>query len=292
MPIFGEREREFMARNGYIVIRKLIPEERCDEVIDAIWSFLERDRNNREDWYRPPEGVMAKTRTLELYHHQSMWDNRQDPKVHQVFSEILGNEKLWVSVDRVNMTPPQRDDHPELDNNFIHWDIDTSLITEPIPFPCGLQGIVYLEDTSENQGGFQCVPSIYRDYAQWVRTQPADRDPRIPDIAGHEVIPIPGTKGDLLIWDSLLPHGNGHNRADLPRYAQYITMKTAETDLSPRQLLIDSWRNNVRPDYPNYPYRDARNWEQRSYQGPASLTPLGRKLLGLDSWFQQEPTKA
>jgi hypothetical protein len=285
MTIFGERERDFMHLNGYVIFDRLIPQERCDAVIDTIWSFLERDRNNREDWYRPPEGVMSQTRTLELYHHQSMWDNRQDPRLHLVFSEILGTDKLWVSIDRVNMTPPRRMNHPEMDNNFIHWDIDTSAVSDPVPFPCGLQGILYLEDTEVNQGGFQCVPSIYRNYSAWVQTQPVDRNPRIPDITGYEVVPISGKKGDLLIWDSLLPHGNGHNLADLPRYAQYITMKPAEPDLASRQILIDSWRNNVRPEYLNYPYRDPRNWEQTMYKKSAALTPLGRKLLGLDSWF-------
>ena len=43
-----------------------------------------------------------------MYQHQALWDNRQYPKVHQAFAEILRDEKLWVSLDRANMKPPAR----------------------------------------------------------------------------------------------------------------------------------------------------------------------------------------
>jgi len=286
MDFMGDLEWDFLRQNGYVVLEGIVSKERCDAVIDGIWDFLERDRNNREDWYNIPEGVMAKTRTLELYHHQSMWDNRQDPNLYEAFADVLGTEKLWVSIDRVNMTPPRREDHLEMDNNFIHWDMDTAKLLYPTPYPVKVQGVLYLADTSGEQGGFQCVPSIYRNYTEWVQTQPDNRNPRIPDITGHEVIPIPGRAGDLVIWDSMLPHGNGSNRAETPRYAQYITMHRANNDLSSRKRYVESWQGNVRPETPGYPYRDSRNWEKNHYSGPAQLTALGRKLLGIDSWFE------
>lgn len=286
MKIISNEDRQFFKENGYVKLNGLIPKSQCDAVIEAIWAFLERDRNNREDWYNLPEGVMAKTRTLELYHHQTMWDNRQYPPLYQAFSEILGEQKLWVSTDRVNMTPPHRADHPEMDNNFIHWDTDTSNLPSPIPHPYGVQGILYLADTVENQGGFQCVPTIYRELEAWIKSQPADRNPRIPDIGEHEVKAIPGKAGDFLIWDKLLPHGNGMNYTEQPRYAQYITMMPAKAELEARKYEIEGWKNNTRPQRPNdtYPYKDHRFWEQKNNGGPAKLTPLGRKLLGLDAW--------
>lgn len=87
---------------------------------------------------------------MEIYQHQALWDNRQHPWVHQAFSEIWGNEKLWVSVDWACMKPPVREDKPEYSSKgFVHWDVDTAV--HPVPF--GVQGVLYLTDTAEDQGG-------------------------------------------------------------------------------------------------------------------------------------------
>ena len=162
---------------------------------------------------------------VEIYQHQALWDNRQYPKVHQAFSEIWETEKLWVSLDRANMKPPSRKDKPDWQNEgMIHWDTDTSVLK--VPF--GVQGVLYLTDTSEDPGGFQCVPEFHNLFEDWVKSQPEDRNPRRPDLEGLEVKSIPGKAGDLLIWHRLLAHGNGHNLSNRPRLAQYITMSPSE----------------------------------------------------------------
>ena len=94
-----------------------------------------------------------------------------------------------------------------------------------------MQGVLYLTDTAEDQGGFQCVAGFHRLFDEWVKTQPKDRNPRQPDLAGLEVKSIAGKAGDLLIWHRLLAHGNGHNRSDKPRMAQYIAMLPASAEL-------------------------------------------------------------
>jgi len=285
MAFITEKDRAFFRENGYLLVKGVVPKENCDRVIDAIWDCLDTDRSNPDNWYKPPKGVLSGGGMVEMYHHQTMWDNRQHPNVHQAFAELLGEEKLWVSLDRVNMKPPVREAHRELDYSFIHWDTDTSKLPEfPLPHPYGLQGVLYLADTATNQGGFQCVPGIYRNLEAYLKAQPADRNPTVPDLTGYEVEAIPGEAGDLLIWDVLLPHGNGRNFAETPRYAQYITMfKVNPSRLENVQARIDCWENRKGPSGPAFP-GDPRNWEQNTFEGPPELTPLGRKLLGLDSW--------
>ena len=112
---------------------------------------------------------------------------------------------------------------------MIHWDIDTSELP-PLngadiaatwrPDPAthiGVQGVVYLRDTAVDQGGFQCIPGFHRTFYEWVKTQPADRNPRFPDMTGLDVKVVDGKAGDLVIWHRLLAHGNGHNRSTGPR---------------------------------------------------------------------------
>ena len=212
---------------------------------------------------------------VEIYQHQVLRNNRQYPKVHQAFSEIWGTEELWVSLDRANMKPSAWADKPDWQNRgMIHWDTDTSV--EKVPF--GVQRVLYLTDTAEDQGVFQCVVGFHRFFDEWGKTQPKDRNPRQPDLMGLEVKSIPGKAGDLLIWHWLLAHGNSHNQSDKPRVAQYITMSSAKGCEADERG--NGWQM-CRPT-PRWP-GDPRDWEH-TYQKPAVWTDLGKRLLGLEPW--------
>jgi ectoine hydroxylase-related dioxygenase (phytanoyl-CoA dioxygenase family) len=272
--VLRAEDRAFWEENGYVVIHNAVPQENLGAVVEAIWRFLDVDRSDPEAWYKAP---ISKAGMLEMYHDQSLWDNRQYPRVHQAFADIWGTERLWVSLDRANMNPPAR---PDWDyQGMVHWDIDTS--KDPLPFM--VQGVLYLEDTAADQGGFQCVAGFHREFAEWVRSQPADRDPWRPDLQGLDVQTIPGKAGDLLIWHSLLPHGNSRNRSNRPRLAQYITMYPArEKNEEERQCRIQAWQERLPPRGKAFP-GDPRGLEQK-YGKSAELTPLGQKLLGVDLW--------
>jgi ectoine hydroxylase-related dioxygenase (phytanoyl-CoA dioxygenase family) len=285
MAVLSKEDFAFWEKNGYVVIPNAVPQENLDAMVDVIWEFLDMDRNNPEDWYKyspytrdNKRSMISAAGMVEIYQHQALWNNRQYPKIHQAFADIWGREDLWVSLDRANMKPPAREDKPEWNNKgMIHWDVDTS--QDPIPF--GVQGVLYLTDTAEDQGGFQCVPGFHNLFPEWVKTQPADRNPRHPDLAGLEVKSIPGKAGDLLIWHRLLAHGNGHNRSDKPRLAQYITMSPANfSNEEARMDRVSSWQE-CRP-MPRWP-GDPREWEKKT-QKPAVLTDLGKKLLGVEPW--------
>jgi ectoine hydroxylase-related dioxygenase (phytanoyl-CoA dioxygenase family) len=285
MAVLSKEDWSFWQENGYVVIPNAVPQENLDRMVETIWQFLAMDPDDSETWYKykpytrdDRSSPISGAGMVEMYQHQALWDNRQHPKIHQAFSEIWDDEKLWVSIDRANMKPPARDDRPEWGHQgMIHWDMDTT--KRPIQF--GVQGVLYLADTAEDQGGFQCVPGFNNTFEEWVKTQPEDRNPNHPDLADLEVKSIPGKAGDLLIWHKLLAHGNGHNTSDKPRLAQYITMSPAPKDSEEaRQGRIKAWQE--RRPLSNWP-GDSRDWEHER-QETAVLTELGRKLLGVDLW--------
>lgn len=260
--------------NGYVIIPRAVPDAHLSATIAAVAAFLDLDPDDPDTWYADPPRRLG---FVEMYHHQAMWDNRQHPRVYEAFKDLWNEERLWVSIDRANMTPPERADRPHgFNESLVHWDFDTSAHPEAL----GMQGVLYLTDTAENQGGFQCVPGFHRDFFEWVKTQPAGRDPMRPDMTDLEPVAIPGKAGDLLIWHSLLPHGNSRNTSDKPRWCQYISASPSrEEDESLRQYRISLWRDRTHPDaFPG----DPRGVERST--GPARLTALGRRLLGLDRW--------
>jgi len=169
-------------------------------------------------------------------------------------------------------------------------------------YPCGPQGVVYLNDRDEDGGGFRCVPGYHRRFNDWLATlsperslDPADEGNWIkshPDLQGilAEARTIPAKAGSIVIWHRLLPHSNGRNLSDSPRFAQYITMDRAPSDPDEfekqSKARVDMWQKRGegwRAPMSENP-RQAR-WQQwESSRPPAQLTTLGKKLIGALPW--------
>src|SRR3954471_8284637 len=124
MAILTDADRRFFDENGYVVAPKVISVEDCDAVIEALFTFLQMDRHDPEDWYRLP---LKPGGMVEIYQHQALWDTRQNPKMHALFTEIHGTKELCVTIDRVGFKPPYTPAHADYDHKgFTHWDVDTA----------------------------------------------------------------------------------------------------------------------------------------------------------------------
>ena len=213
MAILNGKDFQFWEENGYVVVPEAAPQANLRAVIDAIWKFTGKNPDNPNEWYEEP---MVGGGMVNMTHNQALWDNRQQPRIHQAYADIWGSEKLWITYDRANMNPPSG---PQWNHDgFIHWDLDVTMR----PIDLCVQGVLYLTDTAENQGGFQCVPGSHRRVIEWGKTHPPGDHPTKEDImaAGLPIKSIPGRAGDLLIWHSALLHGNGRNTSNLPLFAQ------------------------------------------------------------------------
>ncbi|NVM63889.1 phytanoyl-CoA dioxygenase family protein [Mucilaginibacter sp. P25] len=281
LKVLSEADWQFWIENGYVIIKNAVPKVQVEKLANYLWQYEDKDANDISTWYKKPNAQMQmselnNTGMVEIYNQQFMWDNRQHPKVHAAFSDIWGTEKLWVTIDRANLNFPLR---PGFEyKGFIHWDYD------PETKPQNVQGVLALADqTDENMGGFQCIPELYRTYDTWKLTQPEDRDHYKPDTTGFETVKVKLEAGDLLIFNSLQPHGIRPNTsADKVRIAQYISMMPAQEDNEElRQWRINSWQSREAMQgyaFPGDPL-------EREKQNPvAELSDLGKKLLGLERW--------
>ena len=269
--------------NGYVVIRQAVPAAQVERLADLLWVFDEKDPLDPSTWHAPQRREHAmkelnNTGMLEIYNHQYLWDNRQEPRVYDAFVDIWDREDLWVAIDRANLNPPKRT--PGAASGFIHWDVDTRLRPPPI----GVQGVLSLEKQDSEVGGFQCVPELFSNFEAWEQRQPANRDPMHPDISGLPIVHVAMEAGDLLIFNSLLAHGVRPNLAkDRVRMAQYISMFPASfDDAAERDERIRLWQERDHPQRPAFP-GDPRDWEKHN-AAVATLTPLGERLLGLKPW--------
>lgn len=281
LKVLSEEDWKFWIENGYVVIKHAISREQAQKTADFLWQYEHKDPNDPETWYKVPSAKMQMTELnntgmVEVYNNQLLWDNRQQERVHDAFTDIWGTEKLWVTIDRANLNFPIRPGHEY--KGFIHWDYD------PETKPQNVQGVLALADqTDENMGGFQCIPELFQTYDTWKLTQPTDRDRFKPDTSGFTPTKVKLEAGDLLIFNSTQPHGiRANNSVDKVRIAQYISMMPADEDNEAmREWRINSWQARLAPEGYAFPGDPAR----RELNYPiAELSALGRRLLGLEYW--------
>lgn len=284
LRVLSIEDWQFWLHNGYIVIKNAISRVQAQKTADFLWEFEEKDPLNPATWYTQARAEMQMkelqgTGMVEVYNHQLLWENRQTKRVYDAFVDIWGTEKLWTTIDRANLNFPIRKGFEY--KGFIHWDYD------PETKPQNVQGVLALADQTDTEmGGFQCIPWLFRNYDTWKQSQPQDRNRYQPDISGLEqhIVKVPLEAGDLLIFNSLEPHGiRPNNSNDKVRIAQYISMMPAEEENQAlKEWRIQSWKNRIAPEGHAFP-GDPRNWEQTKYQ-TAQLSALGEKLLGARSW--------
>jgi hypothetical protein len=239
---------------------------------------------------------------LNFCHSQSMWNNRQNEKIYDAFCQLYGTSELWVSIDRCCFKLPQNEEYPKYNSKgFVHWDLD---IWKDLTIPVDLQGVLVLEDTTEEMGGFHCVPGMHLEidyfkqkYEKKVNSSTKERfhSRGIPINIPSEMYfdkkyklkKIEAKQGDLIIWKRTLAHGNGENLSKIPRYAQYINMyPVPEFDFEKRtnQLCLESmqrgerikcWKESTIP-------KKFEISNELQMKEPATLTSLGKKLLGIE----------
>ena len=298
LRVLSEEDLALWQTYGYVVVKQAIPASAARSLLDFSWDFQGLDPERPDTWYEDREYRSDLDRDLhiygfvEAYQHQLLWDSRQSQRVYDAFVDVWDCEELWVTLDRLNLNPPNVKNRdraliPSTDEGFdieLHWDVDTTL---GIP-PQRVQGIIALNDTSPELGGFQCCPELFRQLDRWKALQPDDRDPIRPRIDKAE-LPVVRPEleaGDLLIFNGLLAHGVAPNTStrDGVRAVQYLSMMPAlETHRTLRDSRVESWRTLSTPDWNATLLGDAVRHESLRY-GRAELSDLGAKLLGLASW--------
>ncbi|HIG44777.1 MAG TPA: hypothetical protein EYQ14_30200, partial [Gammaproteobacteria bacterium] len=259
---------------GVLVVPDVVPEPMRSEVISAIIEFSGISLADAATWYQPN---FAGHGIVPLHHHQALWNVRQYPEVHEIFSDLYDSNRLWVSMDRVSYKPPASPVSRDWSQSPVHWDCDPWQVNE-----ISLQGLVYLTDTQEDQGAFACVPSIYADLDNYLAAHKNEKNRREPKFEARDLISVAGSAGTLVIWNRLMPHTSGLNRSGEHRFVQYVAMQQTSTLEENRQQRIREWKNKMPPEWAIHQRIGHQLIPEPGL--PAVLSELGEKLVGLRRW--------
>ncbi len=277
--------RDQLLREGYLAIDNVVPKTYCEAVIAAMCEFVGVDIEDPVTW---PNCQAQGHGIVPLHHHQALWDVRQLPQLHSIFSALYETEQLWVTLDRVSFKLPTRLRAQPFRMDKVHWDGDPRQIA-----PFALQGLVYLTDTPAEQGAFAMVPSLYKGLDGWLSAGRSDAEVASPDVAGYPLVPVPGKQGTLVIWHRRMPHTSTPNNGTQPRLVQYVTMNAAPSADGANQLSHEkvdaayAAQANacIQKRPPAWAIRQRVAGQQDPEPGPpVQFTALGRKLAGIDRW--------
>ena len=216
-PVLSESDLAFWKQNGYVILREAAPLDACAELERAICQSLGADPTDPDTWYGGgrQQGVM-----VQMFHAPVIDDIHASARIHKAFAQLTGTADLVMTSDRCGFNPPVRPGNPYTGTS-LHLDLPS--LTPPVS--PGLQGILYLTDTDEDQGALRVIPGFQHRIDSWLESLPAGRDPSLEDFAAlGEVRSIAADAGDLIIWTAALPHGPQANTASQPRIVHYLTM--------------------------------------------------------------------
>src|SRR5690606_20491186 len=91
-----------------------LTKEECERTENEVWDgiydlsngkCLRNDPTTWEKWFSLSKlGILGDS----MFMSKQACENRQNPKIHQVFKILFGTEKLLVAIDRVGMMRPTR----------------------------------------------------------------------------------------------------------------------------------------------------------------------------------------
>jgi Phytanoyl-CoA dioxygenase (PhyH) len=213
-PVLSAEDLKHWQEFGYVIVRNAISDADCIATNNLIWGYLDMQENNPLSWYKTHESIQGIM--VALFNHPQINKNRHSLRIRKAYEQIWDTNQLIVTADKVGFNPPETPAY-KFRGSGLHWDVS---LTSPIPF--GTQGILYLTDTTVNQGALTVIPSFQHKIHNWLETLGSQKNPR-DEIAGLQgAVPIAANAGDFIIWHHCLPHGASPNTANKPRLVQYI----------------------------------------------------------------------
>jgi hypothetical protein len=213
--VLSPEQIQFWEENGYLRISKVVEDQRCDEVAQQIRRHLNVDLNHPATWYMEHpdwQGIM-----VQLYQNEVMETVRKQENIRQIFADLYQTDQLVPNIEKLGYNPPECEVWG-FNHGKLHWDID---MEKPVEFE--VQGILYLNDVSENGGAIQLVPGFHQRFEEWITQfsslERAHTSMRLTEVPQR----ITGEKGDLILWRNTIPHAATSNNSTLPRFVQYLS---------------------------------------------------------------------
>jgi ectoine hydroxylase-related dioxygenase (phytanoyl-CoA dioxygenase family) len=221
--VLNSEDIEHWNQQGYVILRDAVSKSDCAEAVQAICRFLDVDEHDPATWdnnHLKVNGIK-----VNMFRHPAIDKLRSSERIRIAFEQLWSRKDIWLKTDSTGFNPPANMAW-SYQGHKLHW--DTSL---QMPIPFSTQGILYLTDTSADQGALAVVPGFHHQIDEWLSSLPPGANPREQDLEQLGAEKIAANTGDLIIWHQALPHGSTPNRSNKPRFVQYINYLPADREI-------------------------------------------------------------
>ena len=306
--------KDTLLRYGVAVIPNVLNAGELEHMRAGCWDVLETitqkfsqpiQRNDQKSWSSFYQLMPIHSMLLQHYgvgHAQFVWDVRQNPRVHQVFSDIWQTPELLVSYDglSVHLPPEVTGRGWYLGNNWLHTDQSYTRND----FEC-VQGFVTGYDINEGDASLTILEGSHQihidvakefkitDTADWYKLN--EEQLKYYKSRGCDQKVVKCRAGSLVLWDSRTIHAGREpertRSAPNFRLVVYVCMtpkKWCRPDRLKRHIEIFE-QGRMTTHWPHKPKMFGLN--PRTYGRPMPttcplpspiLSPSGRQLVGYD----------
>jgi len=255
--------------DGYVVVKGVLTRAEAEHFRGVILDMVPRDLTIPTHWHSTAGRLkpmnLDGNQTFDLPELLPLWFNE---RLYAVAAQLLESPRLRVSDGSLGITLRNQSRDGILSQSLhldasVPDDIPNFLFT---PEELQVGGCYYLGDVEPEGGGIHVVPGGHRLVEEKAKPHPEGRH-LYNDWYGLDDFPpsveVTGEAGDFALLHHLMPHAASHNHNPRPRVAQFTRY--------------------IREDHPHYPAEPATPGDYSDHQLQA-MTPLGRKLLGVDPW--------
>jgi len=223
-PILTDEQKEDFVRDGYVVVRGLIPPDVVQKTRADLLQNLGAGLTDESTWRRGKPttdwawGAGHLTTACRSQEVEQVAEELLGPHLHRI-SYHTGKNSVGLQSEEEGYIPVltfPNAQRAEKEKKFVEpqgWHVDGIAGTDILPSVFMMVMFVYLTDTSAHGGATTVKPGSHRQlYEHWVKNGMTPVADFMPELAPS--LPIEGKAGDVIFFHYLLVHSGSDNCDD------------------------------------------------------------------------------
>ncbi|MGH2354333.1 MAG: phytanoyl-CoA dioxygenase family protein [Chloroflexota bacterium] len=269
--VLSDQEIAQYHEQGYVLVKGVLSREEAEHYRRLILEMVPRDLTIPAHWHANAGRIKPMREDgKQSFETPELLPLLCNERLYAAAVQLLGDHRLRAFDASLGITIRNDSGRDNILSQTPHLDCS---VPADAPFRFTLEevqvgGCYYFTDVEPTGGGIHVMPGGHRWVEETVRAQGGGLSGRQlynswKKLEGVKTVEVTGEAGDFALLHHLMPHAASHNRTPTARVAQFTRF--------------------TRADHPHYPQKPAEPG-RCSPEQLAVMTPLGRKLLGVEPW--------